>query len=176
MPARGPAITNLTPTNTTIAHENDGDACYLKRASMQTRSGHLGTAASRLQHSALLPTNLTDLAGLPAFPFSFIVSPSLPISESVGQARSYTKLDQTEKEWLTPLSTAPNLLPSRPRQYAVLPIQDAPNPWAFCYQEENMPTAVLVDGAFFIKRFRRIEPQNAFNAEQNLERYATTST
>jgi hypothetical protein len=51
-----------------------------------------------------------------------------------------------------------------------------PNPWAFCYQEENMPTAVLVDGAFFIKRFRRIEPQNAFNAGQNLERYATTST
>jgi len=29
-----------------------------------------------------------------------------------------------------------------------------------------MPTAVLVDGAFFIKRFRRIEPQNAFNAER----------
>lgn len=29
-----------------------------------------------------------------------------------------------------------------------------------------MPTAVLVDGASFIKRFRRIEPQNAFNAER----------
>ncbi|WP_426234685.1 NYN domain-containing protein [Pseudomonas sp. TWP3-2] len=29
-----------------------------------------------------------------------------------------------------------------------------------------MPTAVLVDGAYFIKRFRRIEPQNAFNAER----------
>ncbi|MDR9863333.1 MULTISPECIES: hypothetical protein [Pseudomonas] len=29
-----------------------------------------------------------------------------------------------------------------------------------------MPTAVLVDGAFFIKRFRRIEPHNAFNAER----------
>jgi uncharacterized LabA/DUF88 family protein len=29
-----------------------------------------------------------------------------------------------------------------------------------------MPTAVFVDGAFFIKRFRRIEPQNAFNAER----------
>jgi len=29
-----------------------------------------------------------------------------------------------------------------------------------------MPTAVLVDGAYFIKRFRRIEPQNAYNAER----------
>lgn len=29
-----------------------------------------------------------------------------------------------------------------------------------------MPTAVLVDGAYFIKRFRRIEPHNAFNAER----------
>lgn len=26
-----------------------------------------------------------------------------------------------------------------------------------------MPTAILIDGAFFIKRFRRIEPHNAFN-------------
>ena len=67
---------------------------------------------------------------------------------------------------MTPASPAPNLPPSRPRQYAVLTIQDVPNPWAFCYQEQSMPTAVLVDGAFFIKRFRRIEPQNAFNAER----------
>ncbi|CAH0136291.1 NYN domain-containing protein [Pseudomonas mediterranea] len=29
-----------------------------------------------------------------------------------------------------------------------------------------MPTAVLVDGAYFIKRFRKIEPQNAYNAER----------
>ncbi|WP_342653687.1 NYN domain-containing protein [Pseudomonas sp. F3-2] len=29
-----------------------------------------------------------------------------------------------------------------------------------------MSTAVLVDGAYFIKRFRRIEPQNAHNAER----------
>jgi len=29
-----------------------------------------------------------------------------------------------------------------------------------------MPSAVLVDGAYFIKRFRRIEPHNAFNAER----------
>lgn len=29
-----------------------------------------------------------------------------------------------------------------------------------------MPTAILVDGAYFIKRFRRIEPDNAFNAER----------
>lgn len=29
-----------------------------------------------------------------------------------------------------------------------------------------MPTAVLVDGAYFIKRFRKIEPGNAFNAER----------
>jgi len=29
-----------------------------------------------------------------------------------------------------------------------------------------MPTAVLFDGAYFIKRFRRIEPQNAYNAER----------
>ena len=31
---------------------------------------------------------------------------------------------------------------------------------------KGMPTAILVDGAYFIKRFRRIEPQNAFNAER----------
>lgn len=64
------------------------------------------------------------------------------------------------------MSARSNLPPSRPRQYAVLTIQDVPNPWAFCYQEESMPTAVLVDGAFFIKRFRKIEPQNSFNAER----------
>ena len=29
-----------------------------------------------------------------------------------------------------------------------------------------MPTAVLVDGAFFIKRFRAIEPHNSHNAER----------
>ncbi|WP_372437754.1 NYN domain-containing protein [Pseudomonas chlororaphis subsp. aureofaciens] len=39
-----------------------------------------------------------------------------------------------------------------------------------------MPTAVLVDGAYFIKRFRRIEPQNAYNAERAadlIHRWAT---
>lgn len=29
-----------------------------------------------------------------------------------------------------------------------------------------MPTAILVDGAFFIKRFRKLEPNNAYNAER----------
>jgi uncharacterized LabA/DUF88 family protein len=29
-----------------------------------------------------------------------------------------------------------------------------------------MPTAILVDGAYFIKRFRQIEPDNAYNAER----------
>lgn len=29
-----------------------------------------------------------------------------------------------------------------------------------------MPTAVLIDGAYFIKRFRAIEPHNAYNAER----------
>ncbi|AJY40904.1 NYN domain-containing protein [Burkholderia humptydooensis] len=32
-----------------------------------------------------------------------------------------------------------------------------------------MPTAVLIDGAFFIKRFRAIEPQNAYDAERAAE-------
>lgn len=29
-----------------------------------------------------------------------------------------------------------------------------------------MPTAVLIDGGYFIKRFRRIEPENAYNASR----------
>lgn len=29
-----------------------------------------------------------------------------------------------------------------------------------------MPTAILIDGAYFIKRFRSIEPHNAYNAER----------
>lgn len=29
-----------------------------------------------------------------------------------------------------------------------------------------MPTAILVDGAYFIKRFRRIEPDNAYDAQR----------
>lgn len=29
-----------------------------------------------------------------------------------------------------------------------------------------MPTAILIDGAYFIKRFRAIEPHNAHNAER----------
>lgn len=32
-----------------------------------------------------------------------------------------------------------------------------------------MPTAVLIDGAFFIKRFRTIEPQNAHDARRAAE-------
>ncbi|MDY7792148.1 NYN domain-containing protein [Burkholderia ubonensis] len=32
-----------------------------------------------------------------------------------------------------------------------------------------MPTAILIDGAFFIKRFRAIEPQNAHNARRAAE-------
>lgn len=40
----------------------------------------------------------------------------------------------------------------------------------------GMPTAILVDGAFFIKRFRRLEPHNAYNASRAAElmhRWAT---
>lgn len=29
-----------------------------------------------------------------------------------------------------------------------------------------MPTAVLIDGGYFVKRFRAIEPHNAYNAER----------
>ncbi|SAK39620.1 NYN domain protein [Caballeronia fortuita] len=32
-----------------------------------------------------------------------------------------------------------------------------------------MPTAVLIDGAYFVKRFRQIEPQNAYNAQRASE-------
>lgn len=32
-----------------------------------------------------------------------------------------------------------------------------------------MPTAILIDGAYFIKRFRRIEPHNAHNAKRASE-------
>jgi uncharacterized LabA/DUF88 family protein len=32
-----------------------------------------------------------------------------------------------------------------------------------------MPTAILVDGAFFIKRFRKIEPENAYDAARAAE-------
>lgn len=38
-----------------------------------------------------------------------------------------------------------------------------------------MLTAVLIDGAFFVKRFRKIEPHNAYSAERASElafRYA----
>lgn len=42
-------------------------------------------------------------------------------------------------------------------------IQGAPNPRAFSFWA-RMPTAILIDGAFFINRFRKIEPHNAYNA------------
>lgn len=32
-----------------------------------------------------------------------------------------------------------------------------------------MPTAILIDGGYFIKRFRRIEPHNTYNAERASE-------
>lgn len=32
-----------------------------------------------------------------------------------------------------------------------------------------MPTAILIDGAYFIKRFRKIEPHNTYNAERAAE-------
>lgn len=32
-----------------------------------------------------------------------------------------------------------------------------------------MPTAILIDGGYFVKRFRRIEPHNAYNAERAAE-------
>ena len=32
-----------------------------------------------------------------------------------------------------------------------------------------MPTAILIDGAYFIKRFRKIEPHNAFDAKRASE-------
>jgi uncharacterized LabA/DUF88 family protein len=46
------------------------------------------------------------------------------------------------------------------------PIQDAPNPWAFSRLEGSLHTAVLIDGAYFVKRFRQIEPHNAHDAER----------
>jgi uncharacterized LabA/DUF88 family protein len=49
-----------------------------------------------------------------------------------------------------------------------------PNPWAFLRSGvkntgAKMPTAILIDGAFFIKRFRAIEPQNSYNARRTAE-------
>lgn len=35
--------------------------------------------------------------------------------------------------------------------------------------EVSMPTAVLIDGGYFVKRFRKIEPHNAYNAERASE-------
>jgi hypothetical protein len=32
-----------------------------------------------------------------------------------------------------------------------------------------MPTAVLIDGGYFIKRFRRIEPHNSYDADRAAE-------
>lgn len=32
-----------------------------------------------------------------------------------------------------------------------------------------MPTAILIDGAFFIKRFRKIEPHNMLNARRAVD-------
>lgn len=32
-----------------------------------------------------------------------------------------------------------------------------------------MPTAILIDGAYFIKRFRSIEPHNIYNAKRAAE-------
>lgn len=46
------------------------------------------------------------------------------------------------------------------------PIQDKPNPRAFLFLRSTMPTAILIDGAYFIKRFRALEPHNAYNAER----------
>jgi uncharacterized LabA/DUF88 family protein len=52
-------------------------------------------------------------------------------------------------------------------------IQDAPNPWAFFIsgfkQGSGVPTAILIDGAYFIKRFRRIEPHNSYDAKRAAE-------
>ncbi|WP_370643167.1 MULTISPECIES: NYN domain-containing protein [Mycetohabitans] len=51
----------------------------------------------------------------------------------------------------------------------------APNPWAFLRSgviktgADDMPTAILIDGAFFIKRFRAIEPHNAHDARRAAE-------
>jgi hypothetical protein len=58
------------------------------------------------------------------------------------------------------LSGIPPMAVSRPT------IQDTPNPWAFSFLGGDMPTAILIDGAYFIKRFRAIEPHNAHNAER----------
>lgn len=60
---------------------------------------------------------------------------------------------------------------SRPWQYAVQPIEDVPNPRAFLRLRQNrqggrMPTAILIDGAYFVKRFRSIEPHNAYDARR----------
>jgi uncharacterized LabA/DUF88 family protein len=61
------------------------------------------------------------------------------------------------------MTVIPPLAVSRP------PIQDAPNPRAFSRSESRLPTAVLIDGAFFVKRFRKIEPHNAYNATRAAE-------
>ncbi len=59
------------------------------------------------------------------------------------------------------------------------PSSDVPNPWAFLRSgaekekrsrgDDNVSTAILIDGAFFIKRFRAIEPQNAHDARRAAE-------
>ena len=36
----------------------------------------------------------------------------------------------------------------------------------FLSKSNTMPTAVLIDGAYFIKRFRAFDPENAYDAEK----------
>ena len=51
-------------------------------------------------------------------------------------------------------------------------IKDEPTPGAFsflCLECPTLPTAILIDGAFFVIRFRAIEPHNAFDARRAAE-------
>lgn len=53
---------------------------------------------------------------------------------------------------------------SRPWQYAVRPSGTCRTLGRFVLGSKKLPTAILVDGAYFIKRFRAIEPHNSHNA------------
>ncbi|WP_238381645.1 NYN domain-containing protein [Stenotrophomonas maltophilia] len=60
----------------------------------------------------------------------------------------------------------------QPSKYAPLQIAGRPNRGLFTgwnRKGKGMPTAILIDGGYFVKRFRRIEPHNASNAERAAE-------
>ena len=69
----------------------------------------------------------------------------------------------TARSLITSLQRIPPLAVSRPS------IHDVPTPWAFYFLESRMATAILVDGGFFIKRFRSLQPDNAFDPQRAAE-------